>query len=228
MIPEEQLREAARMAEERFLARFPEPEDCQAVFSPAFERKIKALVRRVDHPLRYRMARAAAGFLLAGFIGGGGVLAFSVEARAAFAGWVREVYESYETWFAYRYTGAEPAAQEDTAYRPSWIPSGYTEQDILHLSGQTYIEYQDRSGSLITFGYSSNPGAENFYVEQAGTEQSCVPIDGVPAYLYADPAEEEPSVLLWTDCQRNTFFCIIAPLDSGSLIRMAESVEPEK
>ena len=98
MIPEEQLREAARMAEERFLARFPEPEDCQAVFSPAFERKIKALVRRVDHPLRYRMARAAACFLLAVFIGGGGVLAFSVEARAAFAGWVRGSSTSFDDY----------------------------------------------------------------------------------------------------------------------------------
>ena len=35
-------------------------EDEALTFSPAFERKMKKLIRRADHPIRYRIAQAAA------------------------------------------------------------------------------------------------------------------------------------------------------------------------
>lgn len=84
MISEERLREAARQAEKNLLASLPEPEDCEATFSPEFERKMKKLVRRTDHPIRYWAQKAVACILLTILIGGGSVLAFSTEARAAF------------------------------------------------------------------------------------------------------------------------------------------------
>lgn len=86
MISDERLREAARKAEESFLASLPEPEDCEATFSPEFERKMKKLIRRTDHPIRYRIMKAVACFLLVVLVGGGSVLALSTEARAAFVG----------------------------------------------------------------------------------------------------------------------------------------------
>ena len=99
-------------------------EDEALTFSPAFERKMKKLIRRADHPVWYRIAQAAACLLLAALLSGCTVLAVSPEARAAFAGWVREVYE---TWFVYRYTGEEQPTSENTVYAPTWVPEGYEE-----------------------------------------------------------------------------------------------------
>ena len=51
MISDERLREAARQAEKKLLAGLPEPEDCEATFSPEFKRKMKKLLRRTDHSI---------------------------------------------------------------------------------------------------------------------------------------------------------------------------------
>ena len=45
-------------------------EDEALTFSPAFERKMKKLIRRADHPIRYRIAQAAACLLLAALLSG--------------------------------------------------------------------------------------------------------------------------------------------------------------
>ena len=65
MISDERLREAARKVEESMLASLPEPEECEATFSPEFERKMEKLLNRADHPIRKRIMKAVACFLLA-------------------------------------------------------------------------------------------------------------------------------------------------------------------
>ena len=55
MISDKELQEASRRYEKALLAGLPEPEECPAVFSPAFERKMKKLIFRVDHPVRFWM-----------------------------------------------------------------------------------------------------------------------------------------------------------------------------
>ena len=85
-------------------------------FSPAFERRMKKLLRRAAHPVRYRFVQAAACAALVVVLSGCSVLAFSAEARAAFMGWVREVYAS---WSVYRYTGE---AEQDVMDTPRVMP----------------------------------------------------------------------------------------------------------
>ena len=51
MISDKRLREAARQAEKNLLASLPEPEDCEATFSPEFKQKMKKLVCRTDYPI---------------------------------------------------------------------------------------------------------------------------------------------------------------------------------
>ena len=110
MISDERLCKAAQQAEKAFLASLPEPKDCKATFSPAFERKMKKLVKRTDHPIMYWIQKSVACLILILLLGGGSVLALSTEARAAFVGWVREIYES---WFVYQYLGDEKKPSED-------------------------------------------------------------------------------------------------------------------
>ena len=91
--------DAARQEYGDLIVQLPEHD-----FSPAFEKKMQKLIRRANHPIRYRVAQAVACLLLAALLSGCTALAISPEVRAAFVGWVREVYE---TWFVYRYTGEE-------------------------------------------------------------------------------------------------------------------------
>ena len=79
-------------------------------FSPSFERKMKRLLRRGRHPVWYKALHAAACLLLALLLSGCAVLAVSPAAREAFAGWVREVHDTY---FSYQYVGPDQDVQED-------------------------------------------------------------------------------------------------------------------
>lgn len=225
MVSDERLREAARKAEESFLASLPEPEDCEATFSPEFERKMKKLIRRTKHPVRRRIMKAVACFLLAALLGVGSVLTFSVEARAAFVGWVRDIYESYETWFIYRYIGENSTISEEINYRPRWIPEDYTEIEVLNMTNQTNIYYKNSAGLSMTFGYSSNTESAKVYVENNDVQLESVLVKNIPADLYLDEAEGESNVLTWTDNSTGTIFWIVAQLDSDDLIKIAESIE---
>ena len=63
MISDEQIRQAACQAEKNLLASLPEPEDCNALFTSGFQRKMRKLVRRTEHPFIYRMRETAACLL---------------------------------------------------------------------------------------------------------------------------------------------------------------------
>lgn len=153
MISDERLREAAREAEEKLLASLPKPEDCEATFSPEYKRKMKKLARRTDHPVIYWVQKAVACILLTILIGGGGILTFSTEARAAFVGWVREVYE---TWFVYNYEGVDREFPEDNVFYPAWIPDGYYELKRSISDDKVSIIYENEEGYLLSFTYTSN------------------------------------------------------------------------
>ena len=79
MISDKDLQDAARTCEKAILDDMPEPEDCPEEFSPAFERRMRRVIRRVDHPVRYWLAQILPLLLIAGALaavlllpGGGG------------------------------------------------------------------------------------------------------------------------------------------------------------
>lgn len=223
MISNERLREAARKAEESFLASLPEPEDCEATFSPEFERKMKKLIRRTDHPIRHRILKAVACFLLAVLIGGGSVLTLSAEARAAFVGWVKEVYE---TQFIYRFFQTSEENSDNIVYRPTWVPPDYQIVSESVSDGPSTIEYSNNSDNFVVFTYFRNTSSLVFQIDQDGTEiYKQVSINGITAELYLDQDEGAENVLIWMDERSGTVFRILAPFDEDELIRMAESVE---
>lgn len=225
MISDERLREAARKVEESMLASLPEPEECEATFSPEFERKMERLLRRADHPIRKRIMKAVACFLLAVLVGGGSVLTFSVEARAAFVTWVREVYE---TQFIYRFFQTNEESFDTIVYRPTWVPVDYQITAEFKLEGFSTIEYRTDSGNLATFTYCSNTLAPAIQIERDGTEiYKQVFVDGIVADLYLDSDEGDVSVLIWTNEDSDTIFRLAAPFSERELIKMAESIEKD-
>ena len=148
-------------------------------FSPEFEKKMQRLIRRADHPIRYRVAKAVACLLLVALLSGCTALAISPEVRAAFVGWVREVYE---TWFVYRYTGEEQPTLEDTVYLPTWVPEGYAE--IVSPQTGTFVrtQYENSAKELLTISYMK--GTETSSLNWSISILSAKVCDAIKAYRY--------------------------------------------
>lgn len=219
MISEERLREAARQAEKNLLASLPEPEDCEATFSPEFERKMKKLVRRTDHPIRYWAQKAVACILLTILIGGGSVLAFSTEARAAFVGWIREVYE---TWFIYKYEGEDQEFPKDTEFQIMWLPDGFVEVTRSASDDQICTFFQDENSNSIMFLYTRSMESANLYIEESGVEAQTVRIGHLYADLYLDQRSDGANALVWSD--RGVLFSLYGNCSGDDLIKIAENV----
>lgn len=224
MISDERLREAARQAEKNLLASLPEPEDCEATFSPEFERKMKKLVRRTDHPIRYWVQKAVACILLVVLLGGGSVLALSTEARAAFVGWIKETYEA---WFVYRYIGENQSIPEDISYYPAWIPDGYYESSRFDTDTYNIIIYEDNDNNIITFYYSCDADAAGIYLEKEGVDIKSVRIGNIYADLYVDETKGNANSLVWVDEKSGVLFWISANCNEDELIKIAESIVVE-
>ena len=192
-------------------------------FSPAFERKMKKLLRRGRHPVWYKALHAAACLLLALLLSGCAVLAVSAEAREVFAGWVREVYENA---FVYRFYGEEQGeSNADTAYRLTWLPEGYREAERPDLAGMGNVLYRDDAGGLVVLGYATNPEAFSLsvYPEHAAVRKTQV--HGRPADLYLDEQEGNRNLIVWTEEETGQFFYVSGPQGEDELVKMAESVE---
>ena len=221
MISDERLREAARQAEKNLLDSLPEPENCEATFSPEFKRKMKKLVRRTDHPVRYWLQKAVACILLTILIGGGSVLTFSTEARAAFVGWIREMYENY---FVYYFVGEVRNNSENFVFLPSWLPDGYTESFVSELSGQTIMVFEDDNKTQITFGYSKNIGYWKLYVDIENSEVRQVEVLGQIADMYSSNLNEGAKHLVWIDENIDYVFFISANLSEDVIVQIAENI----
>lgn len=120
MITEEMLCAAAARSCEiyvSYLERGYNPEN-QHEFSLQFKKKIKKLKRKADHPVFYHAARRIASIVLAILIAGGVWITVDAEARAAFVGWVKEIYGTY---FVYHFEGSSDVNKELVDYRPTLL-----------------------------------------------------------------------------------------------------------
>jgi len=94
VIPEEMLREAAARSFENYVFALLSDYDPEYrwAFSPAFEKRIRRLRRRADHPVIYRTLKRVAVFLLALLAAGAVWIAADKEARAAFFDWFDDAF----------------------------------------------------------------------------------------------------------------------------------------
>ena len=181
-------------------------------------------IRRANHPIRHRVAQVAACLLLAVLLGGT-VLAISPEARAAFVGWFREIYDTY---FVYRYYGETQSLPEDVIYRPSWLPEGYRIVSE-NIGNQIYILYESEDGEPTLFVYARASESFTLNIDRDGHEISqSVFVGDIPADLYIDQDADENNILIWKDERKGLVFYISAQLDGSELIKMAESVEAQE
>lgn len=223
MVTEEMLCAAAARSCEIYVAyleRGYDPEN-QHEFSLQFEKKIKKLKRKADHPVFYHTTKRIASIVLAILISGGVWLAVDIEARAAFFGWIKEVYESY---FVYRFEDDAVSNINPSSYRPTWLPSGYTEFYVDETENTVAIVYADEEGRMLKLNYIQNPNETDWFVKTEQVEIESATINGKPAELFISKDSETANAIIWTS-DDNTAFYLSAFLSKADLIKVAESVQ---
>lgn len=160
-------------------------------------------------------------FFLVVLLAGGSVLTFSVEARAAFFGWVREQVENYYEYFF----DGEAVVVDPAKYELGWVPENCIFVTSYETAGGEVYIYTDKRDTLIQFSYIADPDNENAYVTHDGAEEIKVTVHDHPAEIFISSNEENTDGIIWTDPDTNTLFSISGHFDKDTFIRMAESVK---
>ena len=158
---------------------------------------------------------------LAILLTGSAVLTFSVEARAAFFGWVRE---QVETYYMYFFEG-NAAVTEPAKYELGWMPENCIFVTSYETAGGEVYIYTDERDTLIQFTYTSEPDNEKVYVDYAEYTEKQVTINGNAGSLFIAPSEDNTDGIVWTDPNTNTLFFISGHFDQETFIKIAENVK---
>lgn len=223
MITERMLRDAAAESCEIYVACLEQgydPEN-QHVFSEAFEKKLKRLKRKANHPVLYGAMHRVASIVLAMLIIGGAWLTVDAEARAAFVGWVKETYEMF---FVYHFSGKPDVSVEKTDYRPAWIPDGYSEFMTIDENGGVTIVYKNEVGKRMKLGYIHDPNFTGWYFDTKDTIQLNATVNGNPADILMSTSDDVASIVMWTVEDHDVAFYVSGFLDNSQLIQVAESL----
>lgn len=179
--------------------------------------------RKTKSQTRVWLSRVACFFLVF-LLTGSTVLTFSVEARAAFFGWVREQYENFYVYF---FEG-NAAVTEPAKYELGWMPENCIFVTSYETAGGEVYIYTDERDTLIQFTYTSEPDNEKVYVDYAEYSEKQVTINGNSGSLFIAPSEDNTDGIVWTDSDTNTLFFVSGHFDQETFIKIAENVKEKK
>lgn len=223
-ITEQMIAEAAAEMNDAMLNSLPNPDDCRHKFSARFERKMRRVIFRVDHPVPFRIVQRVASIVLVLFIGFATILAASPTVRAAVFGWIREQYESFITYY---FDDGISVNKSPATFYISGLPEEYVEIAASNMSDiQTYV-YADSAGQFLYFSYSTNPDAANYLVKEDGYSVECVSVLNYPADFFFAEDTSQSNCLIWCNEENRVIFYISAFLEKNELIALAESVSPK-
>lgn len=223
MISDAALKEAAFAVDQAMQDALPKPEECDHVFSPAFEKKMRKLIRKANHPVAYKVLNRAACALLVLVLSASLLLTFHPKARAAVVDWIKEKMGDFYHYFAPE-KASEPEAEAATPedYCLGWLPEGYT----LLFSNTTDRKteaYVNDAGQILQFQcvYSSSG---SLAVGGGEYTEKQVMIGNLQAEIYLAKDNSRGNGIIWSANNGNILLCISAQLGEADLIKMAESV----
>lgn len=109
------------------------------------------------------------------------------------------VWEVYETYFSYHYTGDDQIVPQEIIYCPTWLPSGYEIVSEIDTKFPIYIFYENESEDLITFSCFMNAESMEMQIDRDRVEVQNVFVGNIMAKLYIDQDNGEANILVWTD-----------------------------
>lgn len=219
MITDEMLIQATKELAVAINSSLPEPRECSHQYSAKFERRIKRLILKENHPIIHHTLSTAASILIIITVVSALLLSVSVEAREYVNRWIRQKYEYFYEYF---YDGVSEKSNF-LEYKLDLIPEGYDLMTVLEISGGKVYIYSNESGNLLQFGYSADTNM-TLYVEGAEYTQFDVFVNGMSGIVYIKENLSEANGIVWTDERQNVIFSISAFLDKDELILMAENV----
>lgn len=224
---ENELREAARIVAEAMLDSLPAPEACHHDVSPDFLSKMAPLlVKAKRRETARRWTRRAAAALLALVIGATSWLAVDTQARAAFFSWVREVYENS---VVYRFFNDTSVVDQLPDYRPSWVPDGYKQTEVIESDSSYTFIYQDINDqdNVFIIGYRFYHENMNlsFMWEADKYEVLESQVNNLPAYFYRSVDKTETNNLVWINPSLKLLFTMEGYLEQDVMLHIAESID---
>ncbi|MGM9889867.1 MAG: DUF4367 domain-containing protein [Floccifex porci] len=222
MITEEMLREAAKEADSVLMEMVDFCEAYTHQFSDEFDKKMKKVIRRANHPGFYRFQKMAVCFLLILLAGSGAVLTFNSSARGAVIGWVKEQYEGF---LQYYYPGE--GEKNHTNYEPQWIPEGYQEVNRYERDSSFVIVYSNSENQFIYLSCTEGSESTDYFIELEKMQKKTVMVGKNPADLYISENGEMANEIVWSDNKEGLLFNISGFLSEEELIHIAECIQPE-
>lgn len=225
MLTDAMLRDLAAEAEGLFLAALPLEDGEPHVFSERFKKKMKKLMRRVDHPIRYHTLRAVAALFIVIATLFGALMAFSPDARAAVVGWVKSAFHEF-----FEYSNESP--QTDTSankqttyeYRLAVNSDEYRELNVTERTDGKRYTFADGSNNILRFAYAYDGNMNGLFIKAEDYSQQPVLVNGLHADVYIALNDTETNVIVWQDPETNTLLYISAFANQDMLLELAESV----
>lgn len=177
--------------------------------------------KKQTFPVRHKWLTRVACMFLVMLLTASAILTFSVEARAAVFGWVRQ---QLETYYVYFFEGDSDVV-EPARYELGWMPDSCIFVASFESDGGGMYVYTDEQDMLIQFSYTSDPTTGNMYVSHNEDLRIETTVNGNPADILTSQDERTTSGIIWQDTKTNALFFISGPFDTETLIKMAESVQ---
>lgn len=217
------LRQAAGAVGRSLLDSLPTPSQCQHEFSPEFEARGDALLKKERRRrMSTQIMQRAAAVLLACLIGLSAWLAVDDQARASFLRWVREVRENM---VVYRFSGDAPVGALPE-YVPGWLPEGYemsvtVDNDTVFMCVYTNPE-DDRDSFVFTYHWIPKNG--NVSISDVEISEP-VTVNGHSGYYYTGTEQSPSNDLEWIDDKAGIMFSINGFNGKDVMLHIAENIK---
>lgn len=222
MISDELLKRAVLEVDRAILDMLPNPEECTHIFSKRFEKKMKKLIYKTNHFVRYSIIRYAACILISLILSGSVFLTVNTEARAAVMNWIKETFEGVYHYF---FVGEETDAA--SSYSPDWLPEGYELTAPLKVqTGEMYI-YKNKSEEMLMFIYVYGSDSCSMTVGDGEYEEKYIIEGDFHADILLAQESGKSNSITWSENNGAVIFTISGNIGESDLIKMAQSVTPK-
>jgi len=222
MMTEAMLTEAADALNAAILASLPPTEECNHVFSQRFERKMRRIIRRGNHPVAYKLARQAAIFVLIGLLSFVTLMTVSPTVRAYVIAWVKTQYDNFTN---YSYQGTEESTDKQVECELGYLPEGYIlEREIIQTGNRMTTFKHIQTGQQLYIMYSVNKENIEYNLQTSDYHVSTVVIKDETGLFYESEEMLRANCVLWFEKDNNMFCYVSGYFDREELIQIANNL----